>query len=444
MAPEATAVRAMAPVLLRIACCAALGDLLWLGAAAENWKVLPNTDFPNNGGGPRSPAVKAESASGCADECQKLPGCVAVVWNSKSDHGCNFKCNTKGKLTKADEEAVVVRPGKDTCQLPPPPPAPAPPPTPATLCPDSMPTDWKAPCEGGDLFFSSDQSGLMPTIGNGALATFVKSDVIYAGGLFNGDSMGAKGPVSHRAAIPAYHISLASGDLADTRALDVRRAVFIERTTVNSTLSVEDRYYVALDKPNVIVHEMTFTAAAGAAPVRVVLQAKEAPKSPDLNLTKLRPMMGGPVRWQGSNLIGELGNQTTLAVVSSNFPDEPPMVSPGTPVTLYFLTVIVTSLNSTQPLQDASRIYASAMEDKEKLFSDHVAAWATRWQQGSLEVAGDLHLAQALNSSLYAIRSSIRADWPYGLSPGGLASNAYEGHTFWDQVPFSYSPCSAI
>jgi trehalose/maltose hydrolase-like predicted phosphorylase len=110
------------------------------------------------------------------------------------------------------------------------------------------------------------------------------------------------------------------------------------------------------------------------------------------------------------------------------------MVSPGEPITLYFLTVIVTSLNSTQPLQDASQIYESAMEDKENLLSDHVAAWASRWEQGSLEVAGDLHLAQALNSSLYAIRSSIRADWPYGLSPGGLASNAYEGHTFWDQV----------
>jgi trehalose/maltose hydrolase-like predicted phosphorylase len=56
------------------------------------------------------------------------------------------------------------------------------------------------------------------------------------------------------------------------------------------------------------------------------------------------------------------------------------------------------------------------------------------------QVVGDLHLAQALNSSLYAVRSSIRPDWPYGLSPGGLASNAYEGHTFWDQETWMWPP----
>ena len=108
---------------------------------------------------------------------------------------------------------------------------------------------------------------------------------------------------------------------------------------------------------------------------------------------------------------------------------EPAVVAPGSPKTVYFLTVIVTSLNSTAPLQDAAKIYSQAREDGPKLLAEHVAAWSTRWEQGSLEVAGDLFLAQALNSSLYAIRASIRSDWPFGLSPGGLASNAYEGHT---------------
>ncbi len=33
---------------------------------------------------------------------------------------------------------------------------------------------------------------------------------------------------------------------------------------------------------------------------------------------------------------------------------------------------------------------------------------------------------------MYYIISSIRPDWPWSLSPGGLASNGYNGHTFWD------------
>ena len=33
---------------------------------------------------------------------------------------------------------------------------------------------------------------------------------------------------------------------------------------------------------------------------------------------------------------------------------------------------------------------------------------------------GDLALARAANAGLYFIRTSIRPDWDYGLSPGGL------------------------
>ena len=46
------------------------------GAGAANWTVLPNTDFPHNGGGPLSPAIKGESAADCADACAKLPHCA--------------------------------------------------------------------------------------------------------------------------------------------------------------------------------------------------------------------------------------------------------------------------------------------------------------------------------------------------------------------------------
>ena len=48
-------------------------------------------------------------------------------------------------------------------------------------------------------------------------------------------------------------------------------------------------------------------------------------------------------------------------------------------------------------------------------------------------MAGDLHLAQAANASLYSLRSSIRSEVHHGLSPGGLTTNGYNGHTFWDQ-----------
>jgi len=40
---------------------------------------------------------------------------------------------------------------------------------------------------------------------------------------------------------------------------------------------------------------------------------------------------------------------------------------------------------------------------------------------------------------MYYILSSIRSDWPYGLSPGGLpGGEEYMGHTFWDQDIWMY------
>ena len=64
-------------------------------------------------------------------------------------------------------------------------------------------------------------------------------------------------------------------------------------------------------------------------------------------------------------------------------------------------------------------------------------AWSAVWQ-GGIEIEGNTTIAASVNSSLYYILSAVRADWPYGLSPGGLARDDYEGHSFWD---CEASPC---
>ena len=61
----------------------------------------------------------------------------------------------------------------------------------------------------------------------------------------------------------------------------------------------------------------------------------------------------------------------------------------------------------------------------------HEAAWEEEWK-GGIEVAGNLTVASTVNASLYYILSATRPDWPYGLSPGGLARDDYDGHSFWD------------
>jgi trehalose/maltose hydrolase-like predicted phosphorylase len=49
-----------------------------------------------------------------------------------------------------------------------------------------------------------------------------------------------------------------------------------------------------------------------------------------------------------------------------------------------------------------------------------------------VQIGGNLTIASTVNASLYYILSATRPDWQYGLSPGGLARDDYEGHSFWD------------
>ena len=199
------------------------------------------------------------------------------------------------------------------------------------------------------------------------------------------------------------------------------------RSDVSGGVAVLDqKWYAAADRPSLIVHEMAITVRENAGPVAASLSGA-AGTTADLTLEQVRtPAVPNAVAWTGSNNHGELGNKTDLAIVCTSPPDSV-TVPAGSTKTMHFITSIVTSLNSTNPSRDAAAAFAAATSESGLLYTGHVNAWANRWDQGSLEVENDLFLAQALNASLYAIRSSIRPDWPYGLSPGGLASDAYEG-----------------
>jgi hypothetical protein len=76
------------------------------------------------------------------------------------------------------------------------------------------------------------------------------------------------------------------------------------------------------------------------------------------------------------------------------------------------------------------------------LFVEHSAAWASLNAAG-LEVTPAMSddpgvvarardIAEHFASSFYYLASSIRPDWPTGVSPGGIASNSYQGAVFMD------------
>jgi len=283
----------------------------------------------------------------------------------------------------------------------------------------------------------------MPEVGNGFLATVVQSSTIYAGGLFNGDETGEQGWVSHRARIPPYTVNVTSQVVAGVRALDLERAVFLQRSTLASGVHIEERWYAPLHRPTILVHEMELMNP-GNISARISIQGTVEDSSQDLDLLPVFLPGEDIYAAAGSNRVPERGiDRTGVALAANSFPSTVQLPAYEN-TTLFALTVVATSLNSTLPLEEVLGTLRSCMANgfvaARSLLRAHVDAWQARLESGRVEVEGDLALARAANASLYFLRSSIRADWPYGLSPGGLASNSYNGHTFWDQETWMWPP----
>lgn len=105
-----------------------------------------------------------------------------------------------------------------------------------------------------------------------------------------------------------------------------------------------------------------------------------------------------------------------------------------------YLTAMYTSLEEDEDVKSQTM---QGYEEVSKLSSSllhryHVESWDTLWASG-IEVVSDTRsdVAVAVNASLFAILSSVREDWAYGLAPGGL-TNYYNGHSFWDTEVMSH------
>ena len=65
------------------------------------------------------------------------------------------------------------------------------------------------------------------------------------------------------------------------------------------------------------------------------------------------------------------------------------------------------------------------------------AAWARLWRS-DIVVSGDARLQRQVRASFFALLASVRSDTPWAPSPGGLSSDGYNGHVFWDSETWMY------
>uniref|UniRef100_A0A6B2KZB4 Protein-glucosylgalactosylhydroxylysine glucosidase n=1 Tax=Arcella intermedia TaxID=1963864 RepID=A0A6B2KZB4_9EUKA len=276
---------------------------------------------------------------------------------------------------------------------------------------------------------------MMPSIGNGYLATVISSDTIYVSGLFNG--LNTVDP-SHRAVIPATQSFTLTNSITTATALDLRRGTYFRRGTIGKA-SFEQRSYAHRVHSSLLVHEISVDNSLNPNHLTFVLTINTKPETPDFKITPLNGTNDYTLYNGRITTPEEPGGPTVGITVVSTRVAHSYTVGANSASTFYFVTAIRSSLDSSDTQKDATADFLSASAQVTTLFSTHVAAWEEIWS-ARIEVEGDHRLAQVINSSLYYILNSVRSDWAWSLSPGSLSSNGYNGHVFWDCETWMYPP----
>ena len=329
-----------------------------------------------------------------------------------------------------------------------------------------LPSGWAQGVKEGWILYTNQQPSTdsrLPSVGNGFVSTIVGSDDVYMAGVFNSRDSPQK---SHRARLPSAHrlaVTMdASPSVRSAWALDTRNGCWLERHD-SDIASVERRFYAHQQIRGLLVSDYTIRAST---PVNLSINASQADparwlQSVDFAFGSVQRISRGASGFAACTHAAETGSPgwnathkpagcTNVSVVYST-PPTVAVLAAGLS-RLRFVSAHASNLSDPQPWQAALAAHASAIAAGEELYASHAAAWAALYDAstsgGSVSVHGphgeSVELTRVVAASYYALLSAARADWPHGLSPGGLSTDGYEGHTFWDQETWMVPPLLAV
>jgi hypothetical protein len=349
--------------------------------------------------------------------------------------------------------------------VPPPPPPPTPP-----------PADWQARVASGNMKFTSDPpeaigEGYYPVVANGFLGvemgpftqplvnTWPWRDAgsLKLAGVYTGFNWTTP---SHRAQIPKVSDVIIPRQPGVTyqvvgAAVDFGEGLYLNRTLIVSGAAgcadgtvVEQRAYAHRGLRELFVFELrafsnTSDPAWAGCTLPVVWRIAPDVGLGDTNLTaEAAPGAQGAVAWFGTTTAPEQPGLPlrTLALVVDAWAAAGPtqlVFTPASPL-LSVRTVLRSDVDvpgAATPADVAAAAASTwsvyAAQSPAQLLASHTASMEDLWEQGGVELGGNASFAAVVNASFYDIVSSLRADMNWSTSPGGLATGAYAGHSFW-------------
>jgi hypothetical protein len=439
--------------------------------ATLQWTILPNLRCH----GELSQTHNISSTSACEALCDGTPSCSVVSY-------CPFS-------GAADCANNTGGPEPGTCWLYPiavlpcsatqaqgwtsaykPAPSPTPTPTP--------PPDWAARIAAGQMAFSPLPpayigEGFYPVVGNGFLALemgpFVQAfentwpwrdaGSLKLSGVYNGRNYSSP---SHRAQLPnPCRVSLAAapgGNFSTVgAAMDWELGIFYNRTLVSGLpgcmqpTTVEFRAYAHRALRELLVCEVSAASATGDASwagCTVPVEWPVSPASPDADLQESHPLPPAAV-YSGSTLLAEEEGfpLRALALAFDAWAAASPTSLAFTPAapTLTVCAVARSDLDVARGASPSAVAQAAtatwqaySAQGSAALLASHASAARAMWAGGGVELSGNASLAAVVNASLHDIVASLRGDWNWSTSPGGLATGGYSGHSFWDMETWMF------
>eukprot|EP01022_Parablepharisma_sp_SALTPOND_P032450 TRINITY_DN8460_c0_g1_i2.p1 TRINITY_DN8460_c0_g1~~TRINITY_DN8460_c0_g1_i2.p1 ORF type:complete len:729 (+),score=78.46 TRINITY_DN8460_c0_g1_i2:210-2396(+) len=309
-----------------------------------------------------------------------------------------------------------------------------------------LPLDWEEKVFSYDWLYSFTQEphAFSPAIGNGYLATMIFSDSVYIAGVYNGNMTDYDNP-SHRARVPStLNITVTSIDGKPAGkvdcALDLEAGRYIERFNG----AIEQTIYAHREHKTLLVHEMKSLGGTH----KVCIQSDPGNPSADINFTAVESDGKDYRVYAGWTQLTEWPqNPKRFVVMATSEPVQEMKTDQteswekcieldSTKDPVWFYTVIEADVDAkavAQKYEEFRQIGGNL------LMESHIQAWKELRQKGaSIHLEGFSDLAKATNSSIYELLISMREDVPWSNSPGGLATNFYNGHIFWDFETWMY------
>jgi trehalose/maltose hydrolase-like predicted phosphorylase len=321
------------------------------------------------------------------------------------------------------------------------------------------PAEWAAAVKAGTMLYGAPESPVcyLPEVGNGYLATVPGWGSMHIGGLFNG----ACGTTTKARFPSSVSISILNAVVIGG-GLDTVAAVYSRRWLLSSdnVTQIEVRTWAHRTRKHVLITDITLVAG-GSDNVLLNLTTLWDPESQSNNVPGndcaggfsvdfvfLPPVGNAPTVVSGATLLASdegLYPNVTVALDAT-----PPVLSLSTNAPrVRFITAIAASIDFDGGVAPAANVaglasqeYAAATQlSWDDLWSEHIAAWAILNDAGidilpASNDAGDIARAADIESharsSQYFLFSSLRDDHFIGISPGGLASQNYQGAVFMD------------